>query len=82
MAQPEARGPLSWVCTAQAESLCHALAVGYESIGIESDPVFYQMAERAIPRLAALGAEPKPSPETSVRRAAHDERALSFPFQA
>jgi len=42
-------------------TIAAALAVGYESIGIESDPVFYQMAERAIPRLAALRAEPKPS---------------------
>jgi site-specific DNA-methyltransferase (adenine-specific) len=59
-----------------------ALAVGYESIGIESDPVFYQMAERAIPELAKLGVEGKPPTATHVRRVAHDDRALSLPFQA
>jgi len=58
-----------------------ALAVGYESIGIESDPVFYRMAERAIPGLAKLSAEDKPSSAPSVRRAPHDERVLSLPFQ-
>jgi site-specific DNA-methyltransferase (adenine-specific) len=63
-------------------TIAAALAVGYESIGIESDPVFYRMAERAIPKLAELGAEAKPRSATSVRRAPHDERALSLPFQA
>jgi site-specific DNA-methyltransferase (adenine-specific) len=58
-----------------------ALAVGYESIGIESDPVFYQMAERAIPELAKLSAEGKPPSSTSVRRIPRDERVLSLPFQ-
>jgi site-specific DNA-methyltransferase (adenine-specific) len=58
-----------------------ALAVGYESIGIESDPVFYRMAERAIAKLAELGGEAKPSAATSVRRPLHDERTPSLPFQ-
>ena len=35
-------------------TIAAAVAVGYESIGIEIDPVFFQMAVRAIPRLAAL----------------------------
>ncbi|MBI3801236.1 MAG: site-specific DNA-methyltransferase [Deltaproteobacteria bacterium] len=33
-----------------------ACAVGYRSIGIESDPEYYQTAVQAIPRLAALSA--------------------------
>ncbi len=33
-----------------------ALAVGYESIGIESDPDYFRMASEAIPRLARLPA--------------------------
>ena len=33
-----------------------ACAVGYRSIGIESDPEYYQVAVQAIPRLAALTA--------------------------
>jgi site-specific DNA-methyltransferase (adenine-specific) len=57
-----------------------ALAVGYESIGIESDPAFYRMAERAIPELAKLSAEGKPPAANSVHRALREERALSLPF--
>jgi site-specific DNA-methyltransferase (adenine-specific) len=62
-------------------TIAAALAVGYESIGIESDPVFYRMAEQAIPKLAELGDEIKTSPAVSVRRAPRDERVLSLPFQ-
>jgi DNA modification methylase len=35
-------------------TIAAACAVGYQSIGVESDPEFYQMAVQAIPRLAAL----------------------------
>ena len=35
-------------------TIAAACAVGYRSIGIESDPEYYQMAAQAIPRLAAL----------------------------
>ncbi|MBI4553350.1 MAG: site-specific DNA-methyltransferase [Candidatus Latescibacteria bacterium] len=35
-------------------TIAAACAVGYRSIGIESDPEFYAMAVQAIPRLAAL----------------------------
>jgi site-specific DNA-methyltransferase (adenine-specific) len=35
-------------------TIAAACAVGYRSIGIESDPEFYQIAVQAIPRLAAL----------------------------
>jgi site-specific DNA-methyltransferase (adenine-specific) len=35
-------------------TIAAALAVGYESIGLELDPMFFRMAERAIPRLAQL----------------------------
>jgi site-specific DNA-methyltransferase (adenine-specific) len=59
-----------------------ALAVGYDSIGIESDPVFYRMAERAIPELAKFGVEGKRPSATPVRRVPRDERVLSLPFQA
>jgi site-specific DNA-methyltransferase (adenine-specific) len=63
-------------------TIAAALAVGYESIGIESDPVFYRMAEQAIPRLAEFGAEAEIAPAISGRRPLRDERALSFPFEA
>jgi DNA modification methylase/transcriptional regulator with XRE-family HTH domain len=35
-------------------TIAAACALGYHSIGIESDPEFYQMAVQAIPRLAAF----------------------------
>jgi site-specific DNA-methyltransferase (adenine-specific) len=35
-------------------TIAAAVAVGYESIGLEIDPVFFRMAERAIPALAKL----------------------------
>jgi site-specific DNA-methyltransferase (adenine-specific) len=35
-------------------TIAAACAVGYRSIGIELDPEFYQIAQRAIPQLAAL----------------------------
>jgi len=35
-------------------TIAAAVAVGYESVGVEVDPVFFAMAERAIPELAKL----------------------------
>lgn len=35
-------------------TIAAALAVGYRSIGVELDPVFFKLAEKAIPALAAL----------------------------
>jgi site-specific DNA-methyltransferase (adenine-specific) len=35
-------------------TIAAALAVGYDSVGVEIDPAFFRMAERAIPRLAKL----------------------------
>jgi len=35
-------------------TIAAALSLGYESIGVESDPVFFRMAQSAIPRLAKL----------------------------
>lgn len=37
-------------------TIAAAIAVGYESIGVEQDPIFFAMAERAIPLLARLPA--------------------------
>lgn len=58
-------------------TIAAALAVGYESIGIESDPVFYQMAERAILKLAELNGGVEPSTAAPVRRARH----LAIPYR-
>ncbi len=35
-------------------TIAAAVAVGYDSVGIEIDPVFFKIAEQAIPRLAEL----------------------------
>ena len=47
-------------------TIAAACAVGYESIGIESDPAFFEIAKAAIPRLATLevNGESKPTPRT------------------
>ncbi len=42
-----------------------AVAVGYESIGVEVDPTYFAMAERGIPSLAALTVGTASIPETS-----------------
>jgi DNA modification methylase len=36
-----------------------ALALGYDSIGIETDPAFFKVAEKAVPKLAEFGTAPK-----------------------
>lgn len=42
-------------------TLAAANAVGYESIGIESDPTYFQMAVKAIPALAGIRLDQAPS---------------------
>jgi DNA modification methylase len=42
-----------------------ALAVGYDSIGVESDAAFFKIAERAIPRLAEFGT---PSEQAAAKK--------------
>ena len=37
-------------------TIAAASAVGYTSVGLEADPVFFAMAEKAIPALSALPA--------------------------
>ena len=37
-------------------TIAAAVAVGYESIGVELDPAFFAIAQAAIPRLAQLSA--------------------------
>lgn len=38
-------------------TIAAAIAVGYESIGLEMDHVFFEVAERAVPRLSRLAAQ-------------------------
>jgi site-specific DNA-methyltransferase (adenine-specific) len=51
-------------------TIAAALAVGYESIGLEIDPAFFRMAVRAIPRLARapINCSGKPSSPVLVGR--------------
>ena len=52
-------------------TIAAATAVGYQSIGIESDPEFFAMATRAIPRLAAF----VPNGDTAARHAGNASTA-------
>jgi len=47
-------------------TLAAANAVGYESIGLEKDPAYYQMAIKAIPSLARLHVNHASSPSGSA----------------
>ncbi len=46
-----------------------AFALGYDSIGIESDPAYFKIAEKAIPKLAEFGGAAKTRAAKSHRRA-------------
>lgn len=51
-------------------TIAAAMAVGYDSIGIEIDPVFFRISKQAIPRLAELQAgDAAPRPEPSLPHA-------------
>lgn len=57
-------------------TIAAALALGADSIGIENDPMFFKIAERAIPKLAELGA-----PGSAVKRSLHvQETNLTLPL--
>src|SRR5205823_5063091 len=55
-------------------TIAAALAVGYDSVGIEIDPAFFRIAERAIPKLAGIGPETKYRSATNSRHSRTDER--------
>jgi site-specific DNA-methyltransferase (adenine-specific) len=38
-------------------TIAAAMAVGYDSIGIEIDPAFFKISQQAIPQLAGLETE-------------------------
>lgn len=58
-------------------TIAAAIAVGYESIGLELDPVFFRMAERAISRLAKLTVNGRAN--GSAERAASAIQPVLFP---
>ena len=57
-----------------------ALALGYDSIGIESDPAFFKIAEGAIPKLAEFGGPAWPSAVSRLRRVQDSHANLSLPL--
>ena len=72
-------------------TIAAACAVGYQSVGIESDAQFYELAVKAIPRLASLvpngrgsgmsvrlKTRPAPSQQTMFALQAHDGTHLSL----
>ncbi len=61
-------------------TIAAALAVNYESIGIESDLAFFKIAERAIPRLAELSAAAKSKTRERRQRAHESRHAQTLPF--
>lgn len=52
---PLGRGVVLDPFAGSGSTLAAALAVGYESIGIERDPHYYALAKEALPKLAELG---------------------------
>ena len=52
-------------------TIAAAVSVGYDSIGIEIDPVFFKISEQAIPRLAELEVGEKAPKSRPAWRQAH-----------
>ncbi len=63
-------------------TIAAAVAVGYESIGVELDPMFFKMAARAIPRLAMLPVNGKTKGETRSRNMKALQETFQFPPEA
>ena len=61
-ALPLGRGTVLDPFAGSGSTLAAAEAVGYRSIGVEKDPHYFDMASRAIPKLAALHAYPPRRP--------------------
>jgi len=59
-------------------TIAAAVAVGYESIGIEHDPVFFNMASTGIPKLAALNGSGKNNTGGGASRALDRQERLAL----
>ena len=62
-------------------TIAAAVAVGYESIGLEIDPVFFKMAQKAIPRLASLVVNGKANGVIAGSRSPGSQGILAFPSE-
>jgi site-specific DNA-methyltransferase (adenine-specific) len=59
-----------------------AKAVGYRSIGIESDPAYFGIAEKAIPALAELKLKSASSPQCATGgKSATSKRPIANPHR-
>ena len=63
-------------------TIAAAVSVGYESIGIEHDQAFFQMATRGIPRLAALNGNGKSVAERGTSGNGNLQQKLVLPFES
>jgi site-specific DNA-methyltransferase (adenine-specific) len=62
-------------------TIAAAMAVGYDGIGIEIDPVFFKISEQAIPRLAELEVGDQARKSRPRFRKHRPEGILALPFQ-
>ena len=62
-------------------TIAAAIAVGYDSVGIEIDPAFFKISEQAIPRLAELEVVDKAPKSRRRHRKYPSEGVLALPFQ-
>lgn len=61
-------------------TIAAAMAVDYDSIGIELDPAFFKIAQEAIPKLARIVTDDGNSDSRASRRIQAAERTLTLPF--
>ncbi len=59
-------------------TIAAAVSVGYESIGLEQDPAFFQMAAAGIPKLAALNGNGKANSSGGTSREAVQQQNLAL----
>lgn len=62
-------------------TIAAAVSVGYESIGLEHDPVFFQMAVAGVPRLASLSGIGKGSIQRGASQRDNRQQPLALPDQ-
>jgi site-specific DNA-methyltransferase (adenine-specific) len=67
-ALPPGQGAILDPFMGSGSTIAAAQAVGYQSIGIERDPIYFRVAEHAIPELARLNVSGATSAESSNRK--------------
>jgi site-specific DNA-methyltransferase (adenine-specific) len=63
-------------------TIAAAVYVGYESIGIEHDRTFFQMAVEGIPKLATPNGNGKNGAQRGTSRDVGPQRRLALPFES